>query len=140
MLVVFIFGWLERAGCEELGGLNIVLHIFNITSVYINFSKYSKLFTSQILAGILFSPYVTFIHLYFGIKKRSHRLNKTSICHYNNNFLNDIFKNNLVKLPPLSLLSFITNRFKTIIIGDSIAAGLNRYRSVWAKYLEPLKI
>ena len=35
--------------------------------------------------------------------------------------------------------SLITNRFKTIIIGDSIAAGLNRYRSVWTKYLEPLK-
>ena len=35
--------------------------------------------------------------------------------------------------------SLITNRFKTIIIGDSIAAGLNRYRSVWTKYLENLK-
>ena len=35
--------------------------------------------------------------------------------------------------------SLITNRFKTIIIGDSIAAGLNRYRSVWPKYLEALK-
>ena len=35
--------------------------------------------------------------------------------------------------------SLITNRFKTIIIRDSIAAGLNRYRSVWTKYLEPLK-
>ena len=35
--------------------------------------------------------------------------------------------------------SLITNRFKTIIIGDSIAAGLNRYRSVRTKYLEPLK-
>ena len=33
----------------------------------------------------------------------------------------------------------MTTRFKTIIIGDSIAAGLNRYRSVWTKYLEPLK-
>ena len=36
--------------------------------------------------------------------------------------------------------SLITNRFKTIIIGDSIAAGLNRYQSVWTKYIEPLKI
>ena len=35
--------------------------------------------------------------------------------------------------------SLITNCFKTIIIGDSIAAGLNRYQSVWTKYLEPLK-
>ena len=35
--------------------------------------------------------------------------------------------------------SLIMNRFKTIIYGDSIAAGLNRYRSVWTKYLEPLK-
>ena len=35
--------------------------------------------------------------------------------------------------------SLITNRFKTIIIGDSIAAWINRYRSVWTKYLEPLK-
>ena len=35
--------------------------------------------------------------------------------------------------------SLITNHFKTIIIGDSIAAGLNRYQSVWTKYLEPLK-
>ena len=35
--------------------------------------------------------------------------------------------------------SLITNCFKTIIIGHSIAAGLNRYRSVLAKYLEPLK-
>ena len=35
--------------------------------------------------------------------------------------------------------SLIGNRFKTIIIGDSIAAGLNRYRSVWTKCLEPLK-
>ena len=34
--------------------------------------------------------------------------------------------------------SLITNRFKTII-GDSIAAALNRYRSVWTKYLEPRK-
>ena len=35
--------------------------------------------------------------------------------------------------------SLITNHFKTIIIGDSMAAGLNRYRSIWTKYLEPLK-
>ena len=35
--------------------------------------------------------------------------------------------------------SLITNRFKTIIIGDSIADGLNRYQSVCTKYLEPLK-
>ena len=35
--------------------------------------------------------------------------------------------------------SVITNCFKTIIIGDSIVARLNRYRSVWTKYLEPLK-
>ena len=35
--------------------------------------------------------------------------------------------------------SLITNRFKTIIIGDSVAAGLNRYRRVWTKYLETLK-
>ena len=34
--------------------------------------------------------------------------------------------------------SLITNCFKTVIIGDSIAAGLNRYQSVWKKYLEPL--
>ena len=34
--------------------------------------------------------------------------------------------------------SLITNCFKTIIIGDSLF-GLNRYRSVWTKYLEPLK-
>ena len=35
--------------------------------------------------------------------------------------------------------SLITNRFNTIIIADSIAAGLNRYRSVCTKYLKPLK-
>ena len=35
--------------------------------------------------------------------------------------------------------SLITNRFETIIIEDSIAARLNRYQSVWTKYLEPLK-
>ena len=35
--------------------------------------------------------------------------------------------------------SLITNRSKTIIIEDLIAAGLNRYRSVWTKYLKPLK-
>ena len=35
--------------------------------------------------------------------------------------------------------SLITNRFKTITIGDSMAAGLNRYRSVLTKYLEPPK-
>ena len=35
--------------------------------------------------------------------------------------------------------SLIANRFKTIIIGGSIASGLNRYRSVWTKYLEPIK-
>ena len=35
--------------------------------------------------------------------------------------------------------SLITNRSKTIIIRDSIAAGPNRYQSVWTKYLEPLK-
>ena len=35
--------------------------------------------------------------------------------------------------------SLIRNRFNTIMIGDSIAAGLNRYRSVCMKYLEPLK-
>ena len=35
--------------------------------------------------------------------------------------------------------SLITNRFNTIIIADSIAAGLNRYLSVCTKYLEPLK-
>ena len=35
--------------------------------------------------------------------------------------------------------SLITNRFNTIIMGDSITAGLNRYGSVCSKYLEPLK-
>ena len=35
--------------------------------------------------------------------------------------------------------SLITNCFNTIIIGDSIAAGLNRYGGVCTKYLEPLK-
>ena len=35
--------------------------------------------------------------------------------------------------------SLITNPFNTIIIGDSIAAGLNRYGSVCTKYLEHLK-
>ena len=35
--------------------------------------------------------------------------------------------------------SLITNRFNTTIITDSIAAGLNRYRSVCTKYLKPLK-
>ena len=35
--------------------------------------------------------------------------------------------------------SLITNRFNTIIIADSIAAGLNRYCSVYTKYLKPLK-
>ena len=35
--------------------------------------------------------------------------------------------------------SLITNSFKRRIIGDLIAAGLNRYQSVWTKYLEPLK-
>ena len=35
--------------------------------------------------------------------------------------------------------SLITNRFNTIIIRDSIAAGLNRDRNVCTKYLEPLK-
>ena len=35
--------------------------------------------------------------------------------------------------------SLITNRFEITIIRDSIAAGLNIYQSVWAKYLEPLK-
>ena len=35
--------------------------------------------------------------------------------------------------------SLITNCFNTIMIGDLIAAGLNRYRSVCMKYLEPLK-
>ena len=35
--------------------------------------------------------------------------------------------------------SLITNRFKKVIIGGSIAAGRNRYRSVWTKYLEPIK-
>ena len=33
----------------------------------------------------------------------------------------------------------ITNLFKTTIIGELIATGLNRYRSVWTKHLEPLK-
>ena len=35
--------------------------------------------------------------------------------------------------------SLITNIFKTIIIRDSIIAGLNRCQSVWTKYLEPQK-
>ena len=35
--------------------------------------------------------------------------------------------------------SLITNRLNTVIIRDSIAAGLNRYRSVCTKYLEPLE-
>ena len=35
--------------------------------------------------------------------------------------------------------SLTTNHFKTIVIRDSIVAGLNRYQSVWTKYLEPLK-
>ena len=35
--------------------------------------------------------------------------------------------------------SLITSHFNTIIIRDSIAAGLNRYGSVCKKYLEPLK-
>ena len=35
--------------------------------------------------------------------------------------------------------SLIANRFNTIIIRDSIAAGLSRYQTVCTKYLEPLK-
>ena len=35
--------------------------------------------------------------------------------------------------------SLMTNRFNTMIIGGSITAGLNRYRRVCMKYLEPLK-
>ena len=35
--------------------------------------------------------------------------------------------------------SLITNRFNTIIMRDSIAAGLNKYGSVCTKYLKPLR-
>ena len=31
------------------------------------------------------------------------------------------------------------NYYKTIIIGDSIVAGLNHYQNVWAKFLQPLR-
>ena len=48
-------------------------------------------------------------------------------------------KTNWLKFHCHHCSSFITNRFKTIIIRDSIAAGLNQYPSAWKKYLEPLK-
>ena len=35
--------------------------------------------------------------------------------------------------------SLITSCFKTVIIGDSIAAGQSKYQNVWTKFLEPLK-
>ena len=62
-----------------------------------------------------------------------------SIYHYDDNSLNEVFKNKLVKVPLSSLLQLNKNPFKIIIIKDSLAAGLNRYQSVWTKYQEPLK-
>ena len=62
-----------------------------------------------------------------------------SIYHYDDNSLNEVFKNKLVKFPLSSLLQLNKNPFKIIIIKDSLAAGLNRYQSVWTKYQEPLK-
>ena len=32
------------------------------------------------------------------------------------------------------------NYYETIIIGDSIVAGLSRYQSVWAKFFKPLRV
>ena len=31
------------------------------------------------------------------------------------------------------------NTFKTILIGDSIVAGLSQYQNIWDKFLKPLK-
>ena len=46
---------------------------------------------------------------------------------------------NQLNFHPHHRSSLITNRLNTVIIRDSIAAGLNRYRSVCTKYLEPLE-
>ena len=35
--------------------------------------------------------------------------------------------------------SKVSRNYETIIIGDSIAAGLSRYQNVWAKFLQPLR-
>ena len=48
-------------------------------------------------------------------------------------------KTNWLNFHPQQCSSLIKNRFNTIIIGDSIAVGLNRHRSVCTKHLEPLK-
>ena len=48
-------------------------------------------------------------------------------------------KTNWLNFHPPQCSSLIKNCFNTIIIGDLIAAGLNRYRSVCTKHLEPLK-
>ena len=35
--------------------------------------------------------------------------------------------------------SKVSRNYETIIIGDSVAAGLSRYQNVWAKFLQPLR-
>ena len=53
--------------------------------------------------------------------------------------LSKFFKTNWLNFHHNQCSKLSRNYYETLIIGDSIAAGLGRYQNVWAKFLQPLK-
>ena len=53
--------------------------------------------------------------------------------------LSKFFKTNWLNSHRNQCSKLSRNYYETIIIGDSIVAGLARYQSVWAKFLQPLR-
>ena len=49
-----------------------------------------------------------------------------------------IFKTNWLNQHRNQVIKLSRNYYETIIIGDSIVAGLSRYQSAWAKFLQTL--
>ena len=114
------------------------MEIFNSISVYINICRYSKLFISQILADILFSPYFH-TAIFQQLKNDSFDQNKR-LCIIMKTIPSMRFsKTNWLNFHQHHCVSLITNYFKSIIIWNWIAAGLSRYQYVWTKYLGPVK-
>ena len=51
--------------------------------------------------------------------------------------LSRLFKTNWLNSHRNHCSKLLRNYYETIIIGDSIVAGLSRYQSVWATFLQP---
>ena len=114
--------------------------VFLTLFLYISISVNTKNCSSHKFQQTFYFHRTLFSYAYIStIKKRLNRLKQKSIYHYDDNSSMRFSKTNWLNFHRHYCFSLLTNRFNTITIGDSIAAGLNRYRSVCMKYLEPIK-